>query len=554
MRVFQAISGALKNEGVEIVFALMGDANQNLIVDLAERLQVQIVNFRHEQNAVAAADGFARFSRGKLGIAIVTMGPGLTNTATSLAAARAHRSAVLVLAGAASLGELSNPQRFDQLAFSRLLAGSGELLETPGSVAPLLDRAIGHLRRHLGPFVLNLPGGVQNASMPEAWTYRPSYARYQPVLPTARALETAANRLAAARKPAILIGRGAVDGDAEAEICELASYLQAPVATTLQAKGFCSVHPLWVGVSGGLGEGVALPVLADCDVLLVVGASLNQWTTHHGDLVRGKTVVQIDSELASFGAFTPSGIMLCGDARETVKALLDRLRGSELPERNSNISLQFQIDAGWEKHRAPITYLAAVDNSIDPRQAVREFDRLLPDKRLVVAAGAHAGYLVCQLLRVHSPHDWNYTIDFGALGQGLATAIGASFARPGERVYHLTCDGEFMMNLSDFHTAVLYRLPLTIVVLNDQGFGQERHDLEHKDLPIRHAMQASPDFAKLAEGFGARGFRFDTPESLSSLGAAIKIAEAIQGPTVFDIRINGAYESPVSQEIAKALV
>jgi acetolactate synthase-1/2/3 large subunit len=97
-------------------------------------------------------------------------------------------------------------------------------------------------------------------------------------------------------------------------------------------------------------------------------------------------------------------------------------------------------------------------------------------------------------------------------------------------------------------------LPLTIVVLNDQGFGQERHDLEHKDLPISYAMQASPDFAKLAEGFGARGFRFDTPESLNQLREALKIAEAFQGPTVFDIRINGAYESPVSQEIAKALV
>jgi thiamine pyrophosphate-dependent acetolactate synthase large subunit-like protein len=554
MRVFQSISDALKNEGVEIVFALMGDANQNLIVDLAERLQVRIINFRHEQNAVAAADGFARFSRGKLGVAIVTMGPGLTNTATSLAAAKAHRSAVLVLAGAASLGEFSNPQRFDQVAFSRLLAGSGELLETPGSVGPLLDRAMGHLRRHLGPFVLNLPGGVQNASMPEAWSYSPAYASYQPVLPTASALETAVSRLAAARKPAILIGRGAVNGDAEAEICELATFLQAPIATTLQAKGFCSEHPLWVGVSGGLGEGVALPVLADCDMLLVVGASLNQWTTHHGDLVHGKSVVQIDSELESFGAFTPSGIMLCGDARETVKALLDRLRGSELPERSSTVSLQSRIEAGWKKYRAPIAYLAAADNSIDPRQAVREFDQLLPDKRLVVVAGAHAGYLVCQLLRVSSPHDWNYTIDFGALGQGLATAIGASFARPGERVYHLTCDGEFMMNLADFHTAVLYRLPLTIVVLNDQGFGQERHDLEHKDLPISYAMQASPDFAKLAEGFGARGFRFATPESLNQLREALKIAEAFQGPTVFDIRINGAYESPVSQEIAKALV
>jgi acetolactate synthase-1/2/3 large subunit len=157
------------------------------------------------------------------------------------------------------------------------------------------------------------------------------------------------------------------------------------------------------------------------------------------------------------------------------------------------------------------------------------------------------------LLKVRSPENWNYTIDFGALGQGLATAIGAAFARPGRRVYHLTADGEFMMSLSDFHTAVRYSLPMTVIILNDQGFGQERHDLEHKNLPIKYAMQSSPDFAKLAEGFGARGFRFDTPTSLSGLAAALLSAESFEGPTVLDIRINGSYESPVSQEIAKAL-
>src|SRR5476649_986543 len=146
MKVFQAVSDAIKSEGVGVAFALMGDANQNLIVDLAERHGIQIVNFRHEQNAVAAADGYARFSDGKLGVALVTAGPGLTNTATSLAAARAHRSPVLVLAGAASVGELHNPQRFDQLAFSQLLAGAGAMLESPSSLTILLDQAFGHIR------------------------------------------------------------------------------------------------------------------------------------------------------------------------------------------------------------------------------------------------------------------------------------------------------------------------------------------------------------------------------------------------------------------------
>jgi acetolactate synthase I/II/III large subunit len=553
MKVFQAISDAVKNEGVKVAFALMGDANQNLIVDLAERNGIQIVNFRHEQNAVAAADGYARFSDDKLGLAIVTMGPGLTNTATSLAAAKAHRSPVLVLAGAASLGELRNPQRFDQLAFSQLLAGAGAMLESPNSLTIQLDQALGHIRRRSGPFVLNLPGNVQTADALADWSYQPGYGGYQPSLPANGTLEAAARILGDARRPAILAGRGAVRGRASELVAELATYLQAPIATTLPAKGFCSDHPLWVGVSGGLGEGVALPALAACDVLLVIGASLNQWTTHHGDLVNGKTILQIDAELETFGSFARADVVLNGDARESLQSLLERLRKRVPSGRGANKLNGEKIEACWQKHESEIVYETCADGTIDPRQAVRELDRLLPHDRLVVTAGAHAGYLVCQLLKITSAENWSYTIDFGALGQGLATAIGAAFARPGERVYHLTGDGEFMMNLSDFHTMVNYKLPITVIILNDQGFGQERHDLEHKNLPIKYAMQASPDFAKLAEGFGARGFRFDTPDSLSGLAAALQSASSFEGPTLLDIRINGSYESPVSQEIAKAL-
>jgi len=451
------------------------------------------------------------------------------------------------------VGDLHNPQRFDQLAFSELLAGAGAMLESSSSLSLQLDRAFGHVRRHSGPFVFNLPSNVQNADVQEAWDYRRAYGGYQPILPADEKLDDATRILADARRPAILVGLGAVRGRAAEVISELASYLQAPIATTLQAKGLCSNHPLWVGVSGGLGEGVALPALSACDVLLVVGASLNQWSTHNGDLVEGKTVLHVDPNSEVFGAFSRADVMLQGDARETVQALLERLPRHIPSRRGVDQVLQEQIEALWRVHRFPIAYETCEDGTIDPRQAVRELDRLLPKDRLVVAAGGHAGFSVNQLLEIRSPENWNYTIDFGAVGQGLATAIGAAFARPGKRVYHLTADGDFMMNLSDFDTAVRYKLPMTVIILNDQGFGQERHDLEHKSLPVEHAMQSSPDFVKLAEGFGARGSRFYTPDSLVGLEGALQSAEAFAGPSVFDIRINGAFELPVSQEIAMAL-
>jgi acetolactate synthase-1/2/3 large subunit len=554
MKVFQAISDALAAEGVDLAFALMGDANQNLFVDLAERHGVKIIGGRHEQNVVAMADGYARFSDGKLGVALVTGGPGFTNTATSLVAAKYHGSPVLLLAGAPSLGDLLNPQLVDQTACARLLAGAGDSLETPPSLDVLLRRALGHLKSGHGPFVLNLPSNVQNAEMPRDWSYRRGYTGYLRTVPDPDSLEQAARALQSAKHPGILVGRGAVRSGASKALIELATHLAAPIATTLPAKGMCSDYPLWLGVSGGLGEGVALPVLKErCDLLLVVGASLNQWTTHHGDLLKGRSLIRIDTDHQGSSAAGHADIPLQGDARSAAQALLEHLRSRQPEPRKPNEALKRQIAAGWQAHRAPIAYETGSDGTIDPRQVVRELDRLLPEERIVVAAGGHAGYLICQYVGAKSPANWNYTIDFGALGQGLGTALGAAFARPGKRIYHLTADGDFMMSLADFHTAVRYHLPITVVLLNDQAFGQERHDLLHKKLPEKYAAQPSPDFARLAEGFGARGFRFDTPESLSGLPAALERAHEFKGPTLFDMRINGEYESPVSQEIAKAL-
>ena len=554
MYVYEAISLALASEGIDVAFALMGDANQDLIVDLAERRGVRIINCRHEQNVVAMADGYTRFSDGRIGLALVTAGPGLTNTATSLVVAKCHRSPVLVLAGAPPLDDLHNPQLFDQTGFAKLLAGASSTLESPKVLDARLDLALGHIRRRRGPFVLNLPSNVQKMELPDGWSPQPRYSGYLPTIPAVGDLRRAAHCLVNAKGPAILAGQGAVRSGAAKAIAACASELQAAITTTLPAKGLCADHPLWLGTCGGLSEGVALSALNGwCDVLLVVGASMNQWTTHHGALARDRQIIQLDTDLQNVGAFHRAIIALYGDARSTLEALFEHVHALLPTPRPRRDTFEEKIAALWRANREPIFYETGRDGTIDPRQAIRELDRLLPKNRLVVAAGGHAGYLICQLLAITSPSNWNYTIDFGALGQGLGIALGAAFARPTERVYHLTADGEFMMNLADFHTAVNNALPITIVILNDQAFGQERHDLKHKNLPEKYAMQASPDFARLAEGFGARGVRFDTPESLADLEAALKDAEHARAPTVIDIRVNGAYEAPVSQEIAKAL-
>ncbi|WP_392839422.1 thiamine pyrophosphate-dependent enzyme [Streptomyces sp. LN500] len=155
-----------------------------------------------------------------------------------------------------------------------------------------------------------------------------------------------------------------------------------------------------------------------------------------------------------------------------------------------------------------------------------------------------------KILTVPRAENWAVGWDFGAVGQGLALAIGACFARPGERVTHTTGDASFMMNVADFHTAVRHKLPLTVIVFNDNAVGQEKHDLVHKKLNASYADMPEPDFAKLAEGFGAKGFTVRKPEDLGEIGRALAVEN---GPVLVDVRINGDVELAASWEIAKHL-
>jgi acetolactate synthase-1/2/3 large subunit len=173
MKVYEAITQAIQQEGAEIIFGVIGDANQNMLVCLADQLGVRFIPARHEQSAVSMADGYARAS-GKPGLASVTQGPGVTNTPASLVAANRHGSPLLLLAGDVSLRDPSNAQKIDQLAFSLLTAGAGVVVEHPKGVDYALDEAFRSLRGGWGPFVLNVPQDVQNAEMLDPhWSYLP---------------------------------------------------------------------------------------------------------------------------------------------------------------------------------------------------------------------------------------------------------------------------------------------------------------------------------------------------------------------------------------------
>ena len=547
MKVFEAITDAIAAEGFEYLFALVGDANQDMIVNLGEKHGVKLVHAHHEASAVGMADGYARFS-GKPGLASVTQGPGYTNATTSLVAARFRRTPLLLLAGHASLRDPYNPQAVvDQHALAKLTTEATSRLDSAKNVDYCLGEAFRQLKGKKGPFILNLPQDIQHTELPdENWTYRPMYKARESQPPRIEDIVEAVRLIGAAKNPTILCGLGAVKAEAETEVRKLAEHLGAPIATSLYAAGFCAQYPLYMGISGGLGSDLTFDILAGSDLMIVVGASLNEWTTRFGKILEnGKKVIQIDERADAFGWFARISVGLEGDAKETVASLLERLKTAEKPRQPDATTAQ-KI-----RTKTPNGFNYEDGAAIDPRRVARYLEEKLPkDDRVLVFDGGHAGMVGVQNLTVTKAENWGAPWDFGAIGQGLGIALGACFARPGKRITHVTADASYMMNLPDFHTAVRHSLPLTVVVLNDDALGQEKHDLVHKQLNPKYADLIHPNFAKVAAAFGARGFNVTRPDDFGEIDKALAVED---GPVVVNVRINGDFELPVSWEIATHL-
>src|SRR5580704_11969625 len=321
MKVYEAIAEGVKQECPDILFGVLGNANMYIVAELCGRHGFKLVQAKHEQSATSMADGFARAS-GKIGIATATQGPGFTNTITSLVAARAHRTPLLMLAGHAPLSDPYNMQGLvDQHAMAIQATQAGAVLNHPKAVDYVLGEALRHLRAKEGPFVLNLPQDIQAADVPiPDWSYRPQYKAPEPQPPGADDLEAAAKMIEASTRPVIICGLGARAAHAEPELLALAKYLGAPVAVTLPAKGMCSDYPLYLGVSGGLGTGLANDILNEADLVIAIGASLNPWTTQNRAVLRDKKLIQIDRRHNAFGFYTPVDVGLEGDARVALLA------------------------------------------------------------------------------------------------------------------------------------------------------------------------------------------------------------------------------------------
>lgn len=521
MLVSEVVGRTVHALGGDVVFGLMGSGNlavTNAIVAAGGRF----FSSRHETGALCMADGYARVS-GRLGVASVHQGPGLTNAITGLAEAAKSRTPVLLLAADTPAAQLRSNFKIDQDALVESVGAVSERVHGPQTAVADTARAVRRALRERRTVVLNLPLDVQAAEVEP--TSPPDVPEPAPTVPSDLTDVVAA--LQRAERPAIIAGRGAVLADAGPALRALGDRLGAVLATTAVGNGLFAGDPFDLGISGGFSTPVAQRLLKESDVIIAFGAAMNMWTTRHGALVTGQ-LIQVDRDLEAIGAHRPVDLGVVGDARATAEALLDQVPDSG----RRSPALAAEIAAGrWRDE----PYEASRD-WVDPRALSIALDDLLPEERtLVVDSGAFMGY-PAMYLRVPDAHGFVFPQAFQCVGLALGNAIGAAVANPDRLTVCAVGDGGLLMSLPDLETLGRLRLDVLVVVYDDAAYGAEVHHFRPMGIPVELAQFPPTDFAALAEAAGCRGVTARSVDDLDAVRAWL--AEPDRGPLVLDAKVD----------------
>jgi thiamine pyrophosphate-dependent acetolactate synthase large subunit-like protein len=499
VKVYQAVGQALAETGTDHVFGLLGSGNfaiANALVSSGARFFAS----RHETAAVTMADAYARVS-GKMGVCTVHQGPGLTNAMTGLAEAAKSRTSLLLLAAEPAASAIHSNFRIDQAGLVRSVDAICERLHDPRtSVADAL-RAAHRARVERRPVVLMLPLDIQaeESKSPDDVLQLVSPP---PVRPTERTVAEVAERIRKARRPLILAGRGAVLSNAGEPLQRLGDKTGALLSTSAVANGLFARNPWSLGISGGFASPIAAELIAQADVVLAFGVSLNMYTTRHGHLISPKaTVIQADNDPAALGAHHRIDVPVVGDVGETARALL--ASGGACVSEWRTPEVADRIRSG--------TWLAqpyedgGTSQTIDPRTLSIALDELLPDDRAVAVDSGHFMGYPPMYLRVESADAFVFTQGFQSIGLGLASALGAAVARPDRITVAALGDGGALMAAPEFETVARLGLPVLVVIYNDAAYSAEVHHFGPMGQPVDLVKFPDTDFAAVGRSFGLGG-------------------------------------------------
>jgi acetolactate synthase-1/2/3 large subunit len=536
----QILIESLKQEGVDVIFGFPGGAVLN-IYDALLQYSEEIRHFlvRHEQGAVHAADGYAR-SSGKVGVCLVTSGPGATNTVTGIATAYMDSVPLVILTGQVNTMLIGNDafQEADIVGITRPCTKHNYLVKDIKDLALTIKQAF-HLARtgRPGPVLVDLPKDVMADS---AELDYPSKIKMRSYNPTYQGhpgqIKRAVKLITKAQKPVVYAGGGVILSNASKELTALAQKYSIPVTTTLMGLGsFPGTNPLFLGMLGMHGTFQANMAVSHCDLLLAVGARFD-------DRVTGKVEsfslhskkIHIDIDPTSISKNVPVDIPIVGDAKNVLKSMLkffEEEPAQDWPKARTDWLKQI---AEWE-NSSPLTYKSGP--CIKPQFVIKKINEMAGSEVIITTEVGQNQMWTAQFFTFTKPRTLITSGGLGTMGYGFPAAIGAQVAFPDKTVIDIAGDGSFQMNVQELATAVQYNLPVKVAILNNHCLGMVRQwqQLFCDQRYSQTIFEVLPDFVKLAEAYGAVGLRATKPEEVEPV---IREALATPRPVVMDFVVD----------------
>jgi acetolactate synthase I/II/III large subunit len=534
-----ALLTALKREGVEVIFGYPG-GQVIPIYDALYDFDLDHILTRHEQGAVHAADGYARAS-GKVGVCLATSGPGATNLVTGIANAYMDSVPLVAITGQVRRALIGTDafQEADIHGITLPIVKHSYLVQESADIPRIVHEAF-HIARtgRPGPVLIDFPSDLNYEDVaydPEAPVtidlpgYKPTVKGHP------KQIRAAAKALAEAERPLIFAGGGVISADASAELRELALYAHIPVTNSLTGIGsFPEDHELSLGMLGMHGTKYANYAISNCDLIFGVGVRFDDRVTGKLEtFARDATIVHVDVDPAEISKNVNVDIPIVGDAKWVLAHLLTELKKLE-PSPERHIPWMRRV-ADWKKDH-PLIIREDPEGEIMPEYVVQKLWEITAGEAIVCTEVGQNQMWAAQYYLARHPRQFITSGGLGTMGFGFPASIGAQIARPDKKVIDIAGDGSFQMTIQELATAVNYRLPVKVVILNNQYLGMVRQwqELFWERRYSATCVACQPDFVKVAEAYGAEGYRASRPEDVEEV---LRIALASDGPAVIDIRI-----------------
>ncbi len=536
----QAIIASLEAEGVDTIFGYPGGQAIKIYDALYDSKQIRHVLARHEQGATHMADGYAR-ATGKVGVVLVTSGPGATNTVTGIATAYMDSIPMVVITGQVTRGVIGTDsfQESDIVGITMPVVKHSFLLQSTDDLTRTFREAfyIASTGRP-GPVLIDIPSDLSGAEMVFHYPDSVSLPSYKPTYRgNARQVKQAAELIQKAERPLLYAGGGIVTSHACAELTELAERMQIPVVTTLMGKGAmrCS-NPLNLGPVGMHGSKYANMAVTECDLLIAVGARFSDRVTGKvSEFAPHAKVIHIDIDPAEIGKIINPVVPIVGDAKGVLAAINERLAKADAqPIDRAWVEDVFSWRERWPFYTSDFS---DYPNAIAPEVVLHKLSQKLDPEASIVTTevGQHQMWAHQNIHREHA-RTFISSGGLGTMGFGFPAAIGAKIGCPESEVVCVAGDGSFQMNSQEMATAKINDVPVKVLIIDNRALGMV-HQWQSLFYNKRYSfteLADNPDFVKLADAYGWRARRVEKPEDVN---AALDEMLASKEPYLLDVMI-----------------